>query len=143
VSIEVRAFLSLLPGLRESVDTWKVFALPQAGSHYWHDDAGYYVESVETVVGMPEINLIRDVEWEIAVLSPLPDGYSVRGGRDPDDGRWHFQVRDSSSNVVGQFLVTGPGLESTLRAAIEQATRRIGAPLDSRERPSIEKESTI
>lgn len=102
-----------------------LFSLPEKGSHYWHDDAGYLVERIENTDGEVHVHLLRDVDWEKEVLVGLPDDYRLVGGRQSTDGSWHFLISDPNGRRVGP--ITGFGIESTLSKAVSTALSSLGA----------------
>lgn len=104
---------------------WRMFEVPAPGSHYWHGKTGYRLDRIEEVEGETHVHLVRDRQWEEAVSAPLPDDYLVDGGRDDENGYWHFQVVGPHGVVAG---ASGYGLElePAILQAVAQAAARLG-----------------
>jgi hypothetical protein len=57
--------------------------------------------------------------------APLPDEYLVDGGRDHEDGYWHFHVVGPTGLVAGANGYSTE-LEPAIRQAVVQAAERLG-----------------
>lgn len=115
-----------MPGLPLSDHEWQMFEVPSVGSHYWHDKTGYRVDRIEDVDGETRVHLIRDPEWEEEMSAPLPDEYLIDGGRDEEDGNWHFEVVGPRGLVGGRATGYGPDLEGAIRQAVAGAAAHLG-----------------
>jgi hypothetical protein len=116
--IDVRAVLSEpnMPGIALSDRKWQMYALPEPGTHYWHDRTGYTVDRIEDVEGETRVHLVRDPEWEVEVADGLNDDQAIIGGPQSDDGQWHFEVVDRAGHHHGWSF--GNELEPTIREAV-------------------------
>jgi hypothetical protein len=126
MSVPVRAVLwEPNLGIPLSDHEWQMYELPGVGEHYWHDKTGYRVDRIEEGDGEIRVHLIRDPDWEEAMSTPLPDEYLVDGGRDHEDGYWHFHVTGPTGLVAGANGY-GTDLEAAIRQAVAQAAERLG-----------------
>jgi hypothetical protein len=103
---------------------WQMHAIPEVGSHYWHDRTGYRLDRIEHVEGETRVHLVGDRDWEEAVSAGLPDEYMVMGGRDSHTGEWHFRVVGAKGPVIGWAF--GEDLESTIARAVATALEALG-----------------
>jgi hypothetical protein len=122
MAIKVRAVLWApnMPTIAVSDHEWEMYALPEPGTHYWHDGTGFTVDRIEEADGETRVHLVRDPEWEREVAAGLNDDDVISGGRRSDDGQWHFEVRDRASGRRRGWAF-GDKLEPTLRQAVTSA----------------------
>jgi hypothetical protein len=107
---------------------WTMFELPAPGSHYWHDRWGYTVREVDETQDPPHVHLVHDRAYEEELHAGLPDGYLLDGGRDSEDGSWHFFMLTPQGRPLGPFR--GGDFDSAvgqaLAAAAEHARAQAG-----------------
>jgi hypothetical protein len=99
---------------------WTMYELPSAGDRYWHDRDTFAVREVDESQDPPQVHLVHDHEWSDQIRDQLPEGYDIDGGRDSNDGRWHFMA---TTPPHGRPLgpVVADDLEDALGRAIANA----------------------
>ena len=95
-----------------------MYEVPAVGTHYWHGRTGYQVTKVDQALPV-RVHFVRDPGWEESLHVGLPDEYVVDGGRQSDDGVWHFTVVRDAERPTGWSF--GEDCESTIRAAVSDA----------------------
>ncbi len=104
-----------------SETTWMMFELPAAGDRYWHGSEGFTVREVDESHDSPHVHLNHDSDWTRAINDQLPDEYYLDGGRDSDNGRWHFQaVTPEHGRPVGDGY--SESMDEAMQQAIGHAT---------------------
>lgn len=116
-------FAGTYPGpLAINVQQWTMYELPAVDDHYWHDRMGFTVRALDASQDPARIDLEHDPAWEEELHDGLPDDCLAVGGRDSDDGTWHFQIASSrpGRRLPGAWSF-GDDLETTIRQAVVRA----------------------
>jgi hypothetical protein len=99
---------------------WSMYALPSPGDRYWHGEEPLRVRSVDANAEPKQLHVDHDHDWAAEVIAALPEGYRMHGGRDADDGRWHFMaIAPPNDRPLGP--VFADDLEQALAQAIVNA----------------------
>jgi hypothetical protein len=91
-----------------------MYELPAVGEQYWHGKTGYVVKALDANADPPRLDLELDRKFEERMSAGLPDDHFVDGGRQHDDGTWHFQI-------VGPKGIIGGGAASSRSDDMERA----------------------
>jgi hypothetical protein len=102
-----------------------MFELPSPGSHYWHDRWGYTVRGVDETQDPPHVHLVHDRAYEEELHNGLADGYLLDGGRNAEDGSWHFLMLTPQGRPLGPFW--GADLNAAVAEAVAAAAQHARA----------------
>jgi hypothetical protein len=101
---------------------WEMYALPAPGDRYWHGHEPLRVREVSEDSNPRRMHVVHDHEWAEEVRAALPAGYTIHGGRDQDDGRWHFMaIAPPNDRPLGP--VFADELDQALAEAIANAVQ--------------------
>ncbi len=113
-----------MPGMNEmplnELD-WTMYELPEPGSHYWHDRMGFMVREVDKSQDPPHVHLVHDRAYEEELHDGLPDGYLLDGGRNSENGSWHFFMLTPQGRPLGPFH--GGDFDSAVGLALAAAAQ--------------------